>query len=125
MLFRCRRGGLAEERREALEEPIAGGAAEQHGEREPHAVRHNDEHEPVRPAELHELQQREGGSAQLTSNIDDKQCFGYWFFEGISPLVLPVRRVRRPAPAATAATAAAAGAAAAAAGSEHLPHPLS
>ena len=46
-------------------------------------------------------------------------ALGYWFFEGISPLVLPVRRVRRPAPAATATATGAA-----AAGSEHLPHPL-
>lgn len=47
-----------QQRREALEEPVAAGAAEQHCEREPHAVRHDDQHERVRAAQLHELEQR-------------------------------------------------------------------
>ena len=47
-------------------------------------------------------------------------ALGYWFFEGISPLVLPVRRARPPAPA----TVATVTVAAASAGSEHLPQPL-
>ena len=46
-------------------------------------------------------------------------ALGYWFFEGISPLVLPTRRVRRHASAATATVTGAA-----ATGTEHLPHPL-